>query len=174
MRKSRKIFKLAIGGDGGTGKTTYLHRYCDGIFVADTKLTVGVNFFTKNMDFSGYDVTLSLWDLGGQDQFRILHDQYLLGVVGGMVCFALDRWNSFLNVKNWVELIRGRAPDAPLFLVGMRADLEQESQKIPEDEISNMVAQYNLAGYFRTSSKTGEGVEAPMLALLEEIVAKLC
>lgn len=175
MPARRKILKIVLGGDGGVGKTTYMHRYCEGIFIPDTKLTVGVNFFSKSIQRGDdVNVSLSIWDLGGQDQFRMLHDQYIIGSRGGLICFALDRWDSFINIKNWISMLRGKIPDLPLFLVGMRADLEMEAQKIPLEEIKTALKEHDLLGYFRTSSKTGEGVSNAMDALVSYIIENEC
>ena len=41
------IFKIIIGGDGGVGKTTMLHRYVEGKFSMDTKMTIGADILHK-------------------------------------------------------------------------------------------------------------------------------
>ncbi|MHA1796853.1 MAG: Rab family GTPase [Candidatus Helarchaeota archaeon] len=163
----KKIFKIVVGGDGGVGKTTYLHRFCDGIFIADTKLTVGVNFFSKSIEYNDIDLTLSIWDLGGQEQFRFLHEQYISGARGGLICFALDMWSSFLHVSNWVELLTKIEPSMKMVLVGMRSDLERDGEKISDDDIQEIVDKYEMLRYIRTSSKTGQGVEDPINTLLD-------
>ncbi|MBD3185690.1 GTP-binding protein, partial [Candidatus Bathyarchaeota archaeon] len=115
--------KLVVGGDGGVGKTTYLYRYCKGTFISDTKLTVGVSFLEKHVEHVGKKFAIAIWDLGGQEQFRFILKNYVQGSQGGLVFFALDRFNTFLNLKKWIDLFRGVDPSMPLVLVGARADL---------------------------------------------------
>nr|MDO8117016.1 hypothetical protein [Candidatus Sigynarchaeota archaeon] len=48
------VLKISVGGDGGIGKTTFLHKYCTNTFLADTKLTVGVDFLTKIVEYGDF------------------------------------------------------------------------------------------------------------------------
>lgn len=43
-----KLLKVITAGDGGVGKTTLLYRYVEGQFLADTKVTLGVEFWSKS------------------------------------------------------------------------------------------------------------------------------
>ncbi len=63
------ILKILTAGEGGVGKTTLLHRYVEGKFSADTKMTIGVEFFLKEVVIDGKQCTLQLWDFGGQERF---------------------------------------------------------------------------------------------------------
>ncbi|MBY8982818.1 MAG: hypothetical protein KGD57_07710, partial [Candidatus Lokiarchaeota archaeon] len=47
------ILKVLTAGEGGVGKTTLLRRYVDGIFMADTRMTIGVEFFLKELIIEG-------------------------------------------------------------------------------------------------------------------------
>ncbi|MHA1681800.1 MAG: Rab family GTPase [Promethearchaeota archaeon] len=168
MSTERPI-KLMVGGDGGVGKTTFLYRYCQDKFISDTKLTVGVSFLEKHMEVDGKQYAISLWDLGGQEQFRFILQNYVRGAHGGLLFFALDRYNTFLNLKKWIDLFRGVDPTIPLMLVGARADLEIDSQKIDDSDIQALMDTYQMIGYIRTSSKTGEGIDKPVVMMLKEI-----
>ena len=44
------VLKILLAGDGGVGKTTLLHKYVKGEFLADTKMTIGVEFFIKEIE----------------------------------------------------------------------------------------------------------------------------
>ncbi|MHA1681883.1 MAG: Rab family GTPase [Promethearchaeota archaeon] len=164
------MLKVCVGGDGGVGKTTFLYRLCQNTFINNTKMTVGVSFLTKNMTLLDgpreFIYNLALWDFGGQDQFRFILKTYVLGAHGGLVFFALDRMPSFMNVDEWIELLRSEKPDLPIVLVGTKADLEDEDMLIPEDEIMQKVREHDLLGYIRTSSKTGDGIEDPINLLV--------
>ena len=67
---SRYIMKLITAGEGGVGKTTLLHRYVEGKYLEDTKMTIGVEFFVKELEFEDFEAVLQLWDFGGQERFR--------------------------------------------------------------------------------------------------------
>jgi len=60
-----KLLKIITAGDGGVGKTTLLYRYVEGRFLADTKMTLGVEFFIKELNIKGESISLQIWDFGG-------------------------------------------------------------------------------------------------------------
>lgn len=156
------ILKIIVGGDGGIGKTTYLHRYCTDIFLTDTQLTVGVDFLTKIVTCNDFVFNLAIWDLGGQEQFRFILSSYVRGASAGLLFFALDRIQSFMNLGEWVSILRSEKPDLPLVLVGTKADLEDTDSRVSEDDVNQFLEQRNILAYFRTSSKTGENISQPI------------
>ena len=64
------IFKILIAGNASVGKTSLLRRYVDGVFDDSSIMTIGVDFFTKEINFDNAHCLLQLWDLGGQERFR--------------------------------------------------------------------------------------------------------
>ncbi len=48
--ESTILIKVVFIGAGGVGKTSLIHRYIGGIFAQDYKLTIGVDFLTKQID----------------------------------------------------------------------------------------------------------------------------
>ena len=161
------VIKIVVGGDGGVGKTTYLHKYCSDVFLTDTKLTVGVDFLTKKMQKGEYLLNLALWDFGGQEQFRFILKSYVCGARAGILFFALDRIQSFMNLDEWASILRSEKEDLPLVLVGTKADLEDEDMKIPQEDIDEFIKKHDILQYFRTSSKTGENISAPIETLAD-------
>ena len=61
------FFKVLIIGEGGAGKTTLLTRYIHDKF-EDSAMTVGVDFYLKELEFNNDKCTLQLWDLAGQER----------------------------------------------------------------------------------------------------------
>jgi small GTP-binding protein len=161
------VNKVVVGGDGGVGKTTFLHRYCTNVFLTDTRLTVGVDFLNKIVPFGDIVFNFAIWDLGGQDQFRFILKSYVRGAHAGLLFFALDRVQSFMNLGEWTKLLRSEKPDLPLVLIATRADLEDKDMRVPEDEIHAFLKENNIVAYFRTSSKTGENITRPIEVLAE-------
>ncbi|MBA7630506.1 hypothetical protein ES703_38028 [subsurface metagenome] len=84
-----KLLKVITAGDGGVGKTTLLYRYVEGRFLADTKMTLGVEFFLKEINIRGETVNLQVWDFGGQDHFRPLLKDYSVGAKGALLLLTL-------------------------------------------------------------------------------------
>jgi small GTP-binding protein len=168
MSKSH-VFKVIIGGDGGVGKTTLLYRYVNGRFLADTKMTVGVEFFQKEVQISeDIEAQLLLWDFAGQAQFRAVIKNYVSGAVGAFLLFDLTRAETLTSLGKWVETFKVEDPNLPILLVGAKFDLE-DSIMVKDDDAQEIVKEFKLLGYFKTSSKTGFNVNETFKTLTKEI-----
>jgi len=163
------LFKILIGGDASVGKTTLLRRFVDGMFDESTIMTVGVDFFIKQMNFNGVTCALQLWDLGGQEQFRHLMSSYVMGARGGLLLIDLTRMPEIKNVLEWVNIIRMHDIDLPIILVGTKLDLE-EFIAIDDETALNIKDTFHMIHYVKTSSKTGHNVEKVFKIMAERLI----
>ena len=163
------VLKLLTAGEGGVGKTTLLHKYIKGEFLADTKMTIGVEFFLKELNVDGFDVILQLWDFGGQERFRFLLESYVIGARGALLMFDLTRTMTLENIEQWVNICRSKDPNLPILFLGTKADLVEE-HKLDEDYILYHKEKYNLYDYMITSSFTGLNVENAFESLTRYII----
>jgi small GTP-binding protein len=152
------LFKVLVGGDGGVGKTTLLRRYVDGMFDESTIMTVGVDFFVKELRFNSMKCSLQLWDLGGQKQFRYLMSNYVMGARGALLLIDLTRMPEIKSVLEWVNIIRLHDIDIPIILVGTKLDIG-EALAVDDETALNIKDTFNMIDYVKTSSKTGHNVE---------------
>jgi len=166
------VFKVLIAGDGGVGKTTLLHRYVSGKFILDTKMTLGVEILKKFVQIGDYNVMLQLWDFGGQEQFRFMLKNYVLGAHGAIIMYDLTRFVSLQNVAEWVDIVRKGNPRLPLILIGGKKDLS-DSIFIKPDDVLSFKDQYNFFNNLQVSSKTGEGVQDVFDLLTKEMLGKI-
>ncbi len=166
------IFKVVLGGAGGVGKTTLLLRFIHNYFKADTQLTIGVSFLPKTLIYKGKNIVMSLWDLGGQERFRIVQPSYVHGAMAGIVFFDMSRPKTVDQVQEWVKMFRdyGNA-NIPIFLSGTKLDcVNQGDLEIIQKEADAVVNQFGLTRFFPTSSKTGTNVEELMHAIIDVLM----
>jgi len=168
MPKS-KVLKTIITGEGGVGKTTLLHRYIEGRFQANTRLTIGVEFFLKELTIDDDSILLQIWDFGGQERFRFLLNNYVKGAKGALLLFDLTRPLTLNTLEEWVNLCRSDDPELPILLVGSKADLE-EMITINEGLIKSLKNEFEFFDYIRISSKTGENVDIVFEKIAHEII----
>ena len=165
------MFKLVNSGDGAVGKTTFLKRFTSGLFMEQTKSTIGTGFFTKSMKLDNLDhADLTIWDFGGQGRFRDILRDFIIGAHGALLLFDITRYQSFSNLREWVTLLRSLEDDyeIPILLLGTKCDLADVREVFPED-IQNFVQEKNLIGYFETSSKLGINIETSVKFLVQYI-----
>ena len=165
------ILKILTAGDGGVGKTTLLHRYVEGKFSAETKMTIGVEFFLKETEIDSKQCTLQLWDFGGQERFRFLLESYVLGAKGALLMFDLTRMSSLQNLEQWLNIVRKGDPNLPVLFVGTKLDLGEEIQ-VDDDYAKTFLKEYNLIDFLKISSKTGEHVSDAFNILTQKILER--
>ncbi len=170
------VLKVVIGGAGGVGKTTLLHRYLHGLFKEDTTMTIGVSFASKEVTRQNAKIKLSLWDLGGQDRFRFLQKSYCQGARAAVVFFDMTRLDTMLQVKEWVNMFRETiSPQMPIVLAGGKFDLvDQDMLEGTNDYAKEIMTSLNLSSYFVTSSKTGMNVDELFNHIVDALVSQPC
>ncbi|MHA1791328.1 MAG: Rab family GTPase [Promethearchaeota archaeon] len=149
------IWKLVVGGQGGVGKTTILHRYIHNEFLEDTKMTIGCQFHTQVLQRQGRMISLVLWDLGGQERFRFIQGEYVKGAAGAFVLFDMSRFMTLEATREWIKMIRENSdPNLPIVLVGTKLDLVAEGEQAMINESANaLVQEMGLTAYVATSAK---------------------
>lgn len=166
------LLKVVTAGEGGVGKTTLLYRYIEGKFLADTRMTIGVEFFLKELKIEGKKVLLQVWDFGGQDHFRPLLKNYARGARGALILFDLTRPSSLDRIEQWVNICRQENPEIPIIFLGTKLDLKEQIT-IDEDIALKIKEEHNFFEYLKISSKTGENVQLAFELLAKELVKEL-
>jgi len=156
--KKSIALKIVTAGDGGVGKTTLLHRYVENEFLFDTKMTIGVGFFQKYITVGKLeDISLQLWDFGGEEHFRLFLDSYMLGASGAILMFDLTRPKTLNKMEDWVKIIRKHEKDLPVVFLGGKIDLE-EFLGVTDDLALEIKDKYEFIDYIKVSSKTNQNV----------------
>ncbi|MFX0073468.1 MAG: Rab family GTPase [Candidatus Hermodarchaeota archaeon] len=166
------LLKVVTAGEGGVGKTTLLYRYVEGRFIADTRMTIGVEFFLKELNIEDRKVLLQVWDFGGQEHFRPLLSSYARGAKGALILFDLTRPSSLGLIEQWVNICRQDNPDIPIIFIGTKLDLND--QITIGDEIALQIKEeFDFFDYIKISSKTGENVQLVFELLAKKLITKI-
>jgi small GTP-binding protein len=151
------VFKTVLIGEGGVGKTSLAVRYTEDRFDQKMKMTIGVNFATKKMRIGGTDITLLIWDLGGQPRFQEVISDYFIGSKLGIAVYDVNRIFTLHKLKDWIRRLNSAVPKCEIFLVGNKIDERIEGMGVPLDDAKAFAEQYN-ARVFEVSAKSSEGV----------------
>jgi small GTP-binding protein len=68
-------YKVCLMGEGGVGKSTILSLLSKAPLISPRKPTIGVSIEKVNIG----DVSIAMWDLGGQRRFQFMWEQFNQG-----------------------------------------------------------------------------------------------
>ena len=124
----RKVCKITIAGDGGSGKSTMIATKNTENYKMTAGITIGVDFSCFPMKIGNTPYTFLVFDLGGQKRFQFMHDSYIIGSKGAIILYDLSRPSTFKNIPKWISLMESEDPFMPIIIAGSKKDLIQ-----PED-----------------------------------------
>ncbi len=151
------VFKTVLVGEGGVGKTSLAVRYTEDRFDQKMKMTIGVNFATKKVRVGATDLTLLLWDLGGQPRFQDVISDYFIGSRLGIAVYDVGRLFTLHKLRSWIARLHTAVPECQIFLVGNKIDERIDGIGVTEEDAQEFATEYD-ARVFEVSAKSGEGV----------------
>jgi GTP-binding nuclear protein Ran len=155
-------FNIALVGDGGVGKTTYVERLFGGDeFRKPYTPSVGAEVHTREY-FSGMqhgDITFHIWDTAGQQKFSGVRENYYKNADAAIVMYDVTSLISYKNVKWWCDEIRAVKPDIPIVIVGNKCDVVGRGRKVQN------------GSYFQISAKSKTDIEKPLEHLTAILMA---
>lgn len=159
-------YKFITIGDIGTGKTTYLTRYCssesDSTEINNIP-TIGVEYFIKKKENG--DI-IQFWDTSGQERFNSITRTFYKNIYGVLLFFDLNNKKSFNNLKYWLNQIKEHVNEkVKIVLIGNKSDL---TKNIKNNEIK-LFAYQNDIEYFETSVKNNINIYQPIEYLISII-----
>ncbi|MFX1305088.1 MAG: Rab family GTPase [Promethearchaeota archaeon] len=165
-------FKVIIVGPSAVGKTSLLNRFVHNEFALKYKMTIGVDFLTKTVEYQPSKfVKLHIWDIGAQERFKFLHRSFYEGASGALVTFDLSRQTTFSSMKTWLSEMRSvMKNEIPKVIIGNKSDLIPLIGFIIDRSAVEQYAQNQNCFYIETSAKTGENVEKAFLELTRLMV----
>lgn len=92
---------------------------------------------TINVNISGADYKVTLWDPAGQEKYELLTNQYIRNLDGILLVFDTTEDSTYENVDKWIHQLTELWPDKPKIVAGNKWDL-QNDRVINESEFKEM------------------------------------
>lgn len=142
--------KIALVGDGGVGKTTFVKLLLTNTFETKYVPTLGVEPRQCNSNnYNGHQNRYDIWDVAGQEKFSGLKEGYYIGSDAAIVMFDLSNKKSFENVPKWIKHLQITTKNIPILVCGNKCEL---TPVISQDDIKILKNMYNI-GYVEISVK---------------------
>ncbi|MFX0005257.1 MAG: Rab family GTPase [Promethearchaeota archaeon] len=178
--KPSYIFKITILGQERVGKTCIAKRLCFDTFDVNTKETLGIEFYTKDIPIivNGEDsfVRLSIWDFGGREQFKKLFPYYINGANGIFMVFDLINLQTLLRLDWWYEKLGDyNHGDTPRMCIGAKNDLVKnadEKSKVDDLVVKRFMERHDEKDFYKTSSKENYNIDVVFKNLVVKILEK--
>ncbi|CAH1238765.1 RAB9A [Branchiostoma lanceolatum] len=157
-----KKIKAVVLGNAGVGKTCLIRRFADDFYTDGAKSTVGTDMLVKTVDVDGEEVTVELWDTGGQERFWSLRTPFYRDTDVCILSFAVDDKISFTKLDAWKDEFEFYADviDASSFSYAVIATKADVTDRAVQEQAAQAWCKANWdMPYFETSAKDGRNVE---------------
>jgi len=172
--KQQHLYKVIVIGDYAVGKTSLIKRYTEGYFTPNYKLTIGVDFAVKVVDWDdNTNVSLQLWDVAGHERFGTMTSVYYKYAIAAIIVFDLSRPATFDAVTKWRDDVNSKVMLAnnepiPTMLLANKCDIPGVT--IDKDLLDKFTKDNGFIGWFETSAQKNTNIDEAMKFLISRVV----
>jgi small GTP-binding protein len=148
---------LTILGDGSTGKSSIINAFKTEGFTPVYKQTIGCDFYEKTLSIRSREISLKVWDIGGQSIHSKNLVQYLGSSAAVFLVYDVTNMESFTNLDDWLTVARKHSKSKFIYIVGNKIDLIALRQ-VTVAQHDKFIADNNLQGGLFMSAKSGDNV----------------
>lgn len=152
------VFKIALIGAHGTGKTALISKYHTNNFLEQTVPTVGANFVSHNVTIDNEIAELQIWDTAGQDRYKSIGPLYYRDALCCIGVYDVSRPDSLSSLDDYVEgYLDSALTDGIVVVVANKIDLDVDTK----DEMISKGQQYAESRgftFYEVSAKSGKNV----------------
>ena len=162
--------RVVLIGDSSVGKTSMLNMLVEKSFNPIEQSTVGANYQLFINDIEGTHVEMQVWDTAGQERYKSLGPIYYRNAQGAIVVYDQTSKESFDDLNSWIESFVSIAGiDVIIAIVANKCDIGKGEVNFEE---AKAWAEKNDYLFYRTSAKTGDGIDDMFNDIVRKIVQK--
>jgi internalin A len=162
--------KVLLIGEGNVGKTSLSAALRGDAFVEDRPFTHGIEIqpiVLRHPD-AGEDMTIRVWDFGGQEVYRITHQFFFSRQALYLLVWKPREGQEQNEVEGWLRRIRLRVgPDAQVLIVATHCARNQH----PDLDYPHLQREFPhmLVGHFEVDNRTCYGIRELRDAIAEQV-----
>jgi len=169
MNANKNLYKIVLLGDGGVGKSCLTIQLTQNQFVHEYDPTIE-NSYRKQVEVDGNISVMDILDTAGQEEYRVLQDQYIHRGEGFVVMYSVTSRASFELVTKFQQkifMVKDEEEYFPMVIVGNKCDLDDQ-REVTKDEGEELAKTIGCP-FFETSAKTRINVEECFMECVREI-----
>ena len=152
-------FKVIVIGNAFVGKTSLISKGAKGIFNESYSPTISFEILNFIVKINDKVIKLELWDTCGQEAYKSLVSKFYKNSTLAMLVYSIDVKKSFDDIKSWLHEVKSESsPDIKIFLIGNKADLEDE-REIQFKDAKAFAEENGFDLFYETSAKNGLNVK---------------
>jgi small GTP-binding protein len=163
------VHKLVFLGDSGVGKTSLVQRYVYDSLDTSLARTIGAVLHVKTVPYEGERHKLVIWDLGGEEAFSQLREQYCANASGAFFVFNTTIQKTFESMDTWLEALYTSAGNVPVVIVENKIDLDSNTSP----ELIKQKTQEKVLKHIRTSALEDTNVDLAFTELVGSIMTQM-
>jgi Leucine-rich repeat (LRR) protein len=147
--------KLILIGEGEVGKSCLLSALRNDPWVEERPSTHGIEIKPVHLiaDDTGKRITLNGWDFGGQRVYRPTHQLFFSAPAVYLVVWKPREGPQQGFVREWITLVKHRAPDAKIIVVATHGGPQQRQPDIDRQSLWDSFGKDMVREFFFIESK---------------------
>lgn len=156
------------------GKTSLIRRFVVDVFDDRYVATIGTKVSKRDIEYTHSDktvyLTLMIWDILGQKDYRKMRAQGMSGSHGVILAADLSRPETVDSIEEfWLPEVWDILGTTPVVFVGNKADMAPTDA--PASEKLTRIGKKTEMPVFKCSAKTGENVEESFRTIGEMMIS---
>jgi len=170
--------KIVMCGDYAVGKTTFVKLFLGGGVENEYKATIGVDIGRKVFNINEHKLTFQVWDLSGQQSFKLIRRQFYNRTDGAILIYDVSRRKTYENMVNWKEEMLQQTGKIPTVLIANKIDLRETTNDFVNtqegENLSKIISEETgiKTPYFEASAINRINNLEPFIALGRSILSK--
>lgn len=166
--------KVLTMGDGGTGKSCLIKRYCEQKFVTRYISTIGVDFGVRSIKIDNVTVKVNFWDLSGHPEFFEVRNEFYKDSQAVILVYDVTSRNSFSAIDDWHKECQkfGGGSCFIKILCANKVDAADKKRAVSPADGQKWAESKGYA-YIETSAKSGQNVNEMFEHAFSEVVSQM-